>query len=278
MAAKEKMRSTRSWLALASGLSLFALVNAPVSAAFLTDMNGNGALDVGDAILTPGGFTVGDKLFSNFVYVPTGTNPTEPVGGPPSGGPPRADQVAITALTAGGNYGLRFGFGWYAINGLNMDSRIDYKITVTDPDPTRLIDKVKLTFNGVSLNTAIATVAESVFTTGGTLLGTLFVHSDPDGGGAAQGLHSSTYDIPVNQKSILVSKDIQVFAAPVFGASPTNFATISFVDNTYVQTVVIPEPAGLACLSLSAVGLLVRRRRGQEMRRCMPNCAGVRLM
>lgn len=233
-----------------------------VSAAFLTDVNGNGGIDLGDAILTPGGFTVGDKKFSDFQYVPTGTFPTEPVGGPPSGGPPRADQIAISGLTAGGDFGLRFGFGWYSINGINMDSRIDYKVTVTDPAPTRLIDKVNLAFNGVSLNTAVASVAESVFTTGGTLLGTLFVHSDPDGAGPASGLNSAVYDIAVNQKSILVVKDIQVFSAPVFGASPTNFATISFVDNTYRQTAVVPEPASFGLLSVTALGLLARRRAG----------------
>ena len=201
------------------------------------DANQNGQIDLQDLINDPNGFTVGDKHFSHFSYTPTGANA------------PTASQISVD-IAPGTDYGLRFGFGWYSINGINMDSRIDYRVDVTDPNPAQKIDAVTLGYDGTSQGAAAALATEVIQSIGGTQLATLNVTpANPQ----------QTVPILPNQRSILVDKAINLFSAPSANGT-NNFSAISFVDNTYHQTLV-PEPASFGILAAGGCLLLLRRRR-----------------
>jgi len=210
------------------------------------DSNANGKVDLADLIASgPAGFIIGDKHFNNFSYTPSGGANT-----------PTAADISVDNFSTGTDEAIRFGFGWFTINGISMDSRIDYQVTVTDPNPATMIDGVDLLFNGIAVGSAVGDVAETVSDTQNNLLAQLFVFTDPDGSGPAHGVPSTSAPILPNQRVILVDKDIQLFSAPATGAN--NFASVSFVDNSYHQT---PEPLAMTLLGLGGGLSMLRRRR-----------------
>ncbi len=203
----------------------------------VVDADSNGTIDLQDLIDSgTTGFTVGDKHFYDFSYTPTGTSV------------PTASQITV-GLAPGTDYGLRFGFGWFSLNGINVDSRIDYRVDVTDPNPAVAIDGINLDYNGVAQNNAEALVAETVDTLAGKQLALLAVTPG-----------DSQVTVPINpiQRSLLIDKDIQLFSAPT-ATMVNNYSAISFVDNSFSQTA--PEPGPMALIGLAVYGLLLRRRR-----------------
>ena len=228
-------------LLIPASQSIAALV--PLSA--LPDSNGNGKTDIADAIAA-GGFTLGDK---QFVFNSSSYTPSQSA--------PGASDISISDATTSSGIAIKFGFGWFTLNGIQMDSRIDYRVDVLDPNPSTMIDAVDLAFNGLAVGAAVANVAETVSDTSGNQLAQLFVFTDPDGPSLPQhGVPSTSTPILPNQRSILVDKDISLFSAPQANGG-NNFASVSFVDNSYHQT---PEPVGLSLLGLGGICLLGRRR------------------
>jgi hypothetical protein len=230
-------------------LALFAGSNAysalvPLSQ--VADSDGNGKIDLADVIAS-GGFTIGDKAFTGFSYTPSGS------------ATPAASDITISDASIPNEEAIKFGFGWFTLNGINMDSRIDYEVSVTDPNPATMIDAVDLSFNPVSSGAAVADVAETVTNpVGGGVLALLNVQSDPDGSGPLQAIPAASTPIIPNQRAILVDKDIQLFSAPAGNGDPLNFASVSFVDNSYHQT---PEPVAATMLGISGALCMMRRRR-----------------
>ena len=200
--------------------------------------DGTGAVSLEDLINDPSGFTVGDKHFYDFSYTPSGSEA------------PTASQIDVS-IAPGTAYGLRFGFGWYSLNGINMDSRIDYRVDVTDPNPAVQIDGVNLDFNGVAVNNAAALVAETVDTLAGTQLALLDVTpNDPQ----------TSAPINPNQRSLLIDKDIQLFSGPQT-TGPDNYSAISFVDNSFSET--LPEPTAIPLLGFASLVLIVVQNRSR---------------
>jgi hypothetical protein len=233
--------------------SIYAIVGGTIAVCLLTatpafsalvpldqvpDVNHNNQIDLQDVIAS-GGFSIGDKDFSGFAYVQGG-----------SASPASADIAILDASTPGGDEAIRFVFGWFTQDGLDMESNISYAVTVTDPDPATMIDAVDLQFNGVSKNFALADVSEVVDDSHGNFLANLEVDA---AGNAPANDFDSTSILP-NQREILVDKDIQLSSAPT---SFNNFATVSFVDNSYHQT---PEPIGLTAIGIGAISMMRRRR------------------
>ena len=163
---KNSVLSSKLTFAIASLISVGFVSAAPVSN--VTDSNGNGKIDLAD-VIAAGGFTIGDKHFSDFSYTPSGT-----------GSPGASDiSVDVSPSSTDDDEAVRFGFGWFSIDGINMDSRLDYTVSVVNRDPNVLIDGVDLLYNGISNGAAQAVVAETVTTADGGFLGLLHTTSDP---------------------------------------------------------------------------------------------------
>lgn len=236
---EKRVLSSVSKLAL-SLAAMFACTAAYAAPVGVTDNNGNGKIDLADVIASGNGFVIGDKLFSHFSYTPSGSN-----------SPAASDiSVDVSPGSTDQDESIRFGFGWFSINGINMDSRIDYEVSVLDPSAA--IDGVDLLFNGLASGSAEAVVSETIQTLDGTFLGQIGVTTNP---------HAPANVLPLipPQRAILVDKDIQLFSLPkATSTSPNNFSSISFVDNSYHQTV--PEPVSAGVLGISCLALMRRRR------------------
>ena len=221
-------------------LSLFAAsqaYSALVPLSQVPDSDHNGKIDLADVIAS-GGFTIGDKAFTDFDYAPGGSIS------------PTASDVAVVDASTPGTEAVRFIFGWFTQDGINMESNISYAVSVTDPNPSTMIDEADLQFNGVSQDIAFANVSEVIDDGNGNFLAAMSVKAV----GNASPVDFATTPILPNQRTLLIDKDIELSSAPT---SENNFASVSFVDNSYHQT---PEPIGLTAIGLGAVSMMRRRR------------------
>jgi hypothetical protein len=201
-----------------------------------------------------GGVQVGNFIYSDFNYAPTGTSLSNPT--------PGAGSVSVSTQSGsfGANSGLTFSAGWESTPGANQDAVISYAVQAV----SGTINEVALAFNGVALVPSagtFASVTETISTLvidsnnhivgpGATLGNLSIINTAPSGIG--------TYHGPLilnpGQTGIFVQKDVQLTSGP------NGIASISFVDNTY-QFAPIPEPASISAIGMAAAGLLVRRRR-----------------
>jgi hypothetical protein len=197
-----------------------------------------------DAYLAEGyACQVGDLIFSNFGYTPTG-NPSE------SAVP--ATSVAVNVISQPGNVGFMFNGGWAVASeggvGRMLDSLVTFDVT------GRAITSMHLWFNGADLGTGLAEVVET-YCLGDT-------QSAGCAGGTTGQLHVSSFGTGTFSQNltfdpvtiISVSKDINVTS----GADGT--ASISQVINTFDYGV--PEPLSLllCATGLFALGFLRRRK------------------
>src|SRR5450432_1285818 len=120
-----------------SGLALIgSTLLASQSFAAITDVpdsNHNNVIDLADLIATGStGFDISDKHFSNFSYTPSGATA------------PAASSIVVSDVSTPAGVAISYNFNWSTLNGISMDSRIDYRVDVTDPDPATMIDAVDL--------------------------------------------------------------------------------------------------------------------------------------
>jgi hypothetical protein len=204
-----------------------------------------------------GGFTIGDKRYSNFTFSSTGPAPLIP----------RDVNVRVTSADANSavpgddNYTIQFTFGLDAFPGERNDLVIGYQVDVTNP--AMAINRVGLRFNGTVPNatsgSASTSVVESVRTTDGSDVApgapvddTAVFSVINDGAGPAVDQNSTTMAVNPT-RSLVFTKDIIVSSRPDGG-----YAAISVVDNIVDQ---VPEPGMIGLAALAGGGLLLRRRR-----------------
>jgi hypothetical protein len=220
-------------------LSVFGLATTAMTA-FATPVCSSGVTDNGTTYFG-GGYscTIGDLLFSNFSYTPSGTNPIS------------AGQITVNAVTNDG-IGLAFHAPWSAAAGMTTDGTIDFEVTVLGGGSV-LEDFGLAQTSGVS-GDGSASVAENgcgpapCLATGGSIYVLTFQDS---GARSAQG--ETTFS-PVN--SVEVEKDISV-------NGNSGFATISVVQDTFSQ---VPEPLSMGLMGggLALLGLSRLRRRSKK--------------
>jgi len=194
-----------------------------------------------DLIARGGSIVQGDKLFGNFSYTATGDMPT-------------AQLVNVTGVTVDGNFGIEFQGAFQDVAGGGAsDALIHYTVTVLDP--TMVITDAHLISNVVGFGapfTGFGTVSEtflpktSAFLTNFNIDNTVFKLSD-----------SYVWGLP-GYTSLNVQKDIALTAT-------SGIIGLSFVDQTFSQTQVVPVPAaiwgGVSLLGLMGGGRLWKRRR-----------------
>jgi hypothetical protein len=211
---------------------------------------------------TAGGFTIGDKRYSNFTFSSTGD-----VELAPDDVNVRVTSIDSNPTIAGDDqYTLQFTFGLDAFPGETNDLVIGYQVDVTDP--AMFINQVGLRFNGTvpaqGTGDAAASVVETVrspnqsfdLVPGGDpnapdrYMAVLGVTND----GPGRETDSNSQFIAVNPtRTLIFEKDILVSSRPDGG-----YPVISVVDNVINQ---VPEPTALGLAAFAGAGLLLRRRR-----------------
>jgi len=200
-------------------------------------------------LLQGGSVTVGDKVFSNFSYNPTGDMPA-------------ASTIDVTGILSNlNNLGIRFSGGFTdLIGGGSSDALIGYRVTVTDPG-MRITD-AHLDSNldsGGSVGSGKITETFSPFIPNSPLLGSFNTNFTANNNTSLQIHDDYVWGPPLGYISLDVTKDILLTTTS--GTS----VTLSFVDQTFSQTPVVPLPAA-AWAGFSMLGGLgffgaVRRRR-----------------
>ena len=172
---------------------------------------------------------VGDKAFTDFSI----------------SGDYQANQVNVTPILEGGNFGIRFSGALFS-GGTPMDFNLGYQVSVTNS--LNLISAANLLFNGqVTFGVGVAQVVEQVFTNNNQLAGQMQVFAS-----ATTNQLSASLPITPPQPLLTLSKDVLI------SAELPAFATISTIDQTFTQ---VPEPSALALAAAGFAGLVLLRRR-----------------
>jgi hypothetical protein len=181
------------------------------------------------------GCTIGDKTFFGFNY-------SQVIDGPTA--------AMVNVVPIAGQFGFNFQSAWNAPRGTITDDIMGF--SVVGPPGTALIRDAHLALLGSPDDGSIS-VGETVSNfANGVLLGGLSEHLPPLGSDVGDVMFA-----PVN--GVTISKNIDVVGA-VTGAA---VVSLSQITQTITQTDV-PEPASLAILAISLLGMGAAYRRSRK--------------
>ena len=184
----------------------------------------------------------GDKQFGEFFYSKVGDMPA-------------ASAINVIPITdANGNFGIEFQGGFADLpGGSASDALIKYTVCVTDPN-MRIVDAHMHGNPAVSGGSGAFQISE-------TFLQDDIIHDmsifDISNGTTHQTQLTDGTPLSGAFKWLHVQKDIFAFAG-------TGLATMSFVDQTFSQKPVVPEPGTMALLGagvIGSLGMFSRRRK-----------------
>jgi hypothetical protein len=193
------------------------------------------------------GCIIGDKIFNDFTYTTSGTNPVL-----------KADVKVQTlgplgsgALDLSPDIGLQFNASWTANSGQSSDSGIGFVVSVIGGGP-QMIKDIGLVQVSTVIPDGTASVGEKGCGPAPCTVGPLSVITF-DGGSSDPKTKTNNNFIFTPIGSIQVLKDINVTGGT------SGFASISIVQDTFSQ---IPEPRALSLLlSLGLIGLALWKKR-----------------
>jgi hypothetical protein len=170
--------------------------------------------------------------------------------------PSAASINVLPILDDFGNFGIRFQGGFLDLPGGGAsDALITFNVTATDPE--LLISDAHLAANVALQGGGLASVTETFLPLFNDV--SLLVYDTP---GGVLLTDDVVFDVPV--RTLPVQKDILLFATGQWA----NFATMSFVDQTFSQVpdpnqneVAEPATLGLAGLASLFFGAIYMRRR-----------------
>jgi hypothetical protein len=180
---------------------------------------------------------VGDKLFSDFEYIPSnGTG--NPANDLPAG------AIVVSALSNPFGFGISFSGPFVPTGNTTNDIVLKYSVAVTDPH--QLISDVHLGFNGAVVGAGLAQVTEQIMTNGfGTdTVALLNVYNN----GLPNPAFNDVVVLLQPREKLFIQKDI------LFGGG----GSLSIIDQTFSQ---IPEPSTLVLAGAGCFALLALRRR-----------------
>ncbi len=212
------------------------------------------AVTLASLIDSGGTLQSGDKLFSNFGYVSTGS------------GFPAATDIQVQGEQVGANYGLDFVSGWHANPGQGLQTaKISYTVSVVDRpgyyisdihldgDPTLIGDAgqalVKLSASDLSHTTVLPP-------------GSVLQVYDAVGVPAVVNAFANTVGTPANLRSLSIETTI-LGSADAMNAN----ASVLHIQESFSQAPV-PEPStnAMALVGLSVLGFMARRKRQAAQR------------
>jgi len=188
---------------------------------------------------------VGDKLFDEFFYNP-------------SGGAPAAEDVVVMGVQQDGGYGLVFTSGGFAAGGLrdtSLDAGLGFRVSVTNP--SQLIVGAELFGTAGTLGTGDARISEAFNSAPGSSLlirnfrvdGDLITARSSDRATFAQGV-----------SELFVIKDISI-EVPAVGDPRFDLANLAELTTFRQLFFQIPEPTTISLAAFAIVGIVCSRKR-----------------
>ncbi len=216
-------------------------------------------------IIDTDGLLVGDKIF---IFDKSSVIPVPPAPGT-IGVSPGANQIVVSGIKVGEDYGIQFNGPWVADAGAVINSTISFKVAIADPWAALYLIKdngLRLTASDAAVPDALVDVVEAVYDADPLLGDRIATKHVTDRYGSANDRLSdyALFGEPpgsVMLSEIWVKKDITLIGGTLVGG--LGGAHLSEFTQTFSQYV-IPEPGTLVLLLGGLVGPVVvalRRRR-----------------
>jgi hypothetical protein len=199
-------------------------------------------ITLSDLIAQNGSVQVGNLIFSQFSYAPTGQMPT-------------ASNVTVnTYVDASGNAGLHFGGGFtdaYDGSGATQqasDAVLSFRVAAVGG----LLDAVQLSGNPQVLGPGNGVVSVTENFQAGKQPVQMSIYNAINNGVSSQNLQDAASFAPV--------QSLQVVTKDIFAFNQGGFPTISVIDQTF-STTPIPEPGTIFLVGMGSLALAAHRRR-----------------